>query len=391
MNVFSRRPAPALALAFCLSVALAACSQPDEAPVDPQASAQAVSVAAVEQRQIARSISVSGPASPVEDMELGVEVSGLRVTALNVEVGQAVSRGQVLLRLDQRMLDADLAQANAALREAEAGAQLARANYARGQSLAGDQFISAMQLDELRAARTQGEARLGTARAARDTAALRRSFADLRAPASGIISQRLVQPGQVVSAGMPLLHLIRDGRLEWRADLPAEQLARVKPGDIIRLRTASGEAIEGRVRAVSPGVDAQTRTGTVYADLPAGLLAAGTLQAGAFLEGRIDTGIESVLAVPSEAVVLRDGYPTVFVIGENNTARQQRIETGARDGGFVAVQSGLDNGVQVVVEGAGFVADGDVVRIVPRTGVAASASASASAAVPANNAQGSTP
>ncbi|MGY0505881.1 efflux RND transporter periplasmic adaptor subunit [Luteimonas sp. e5] len=360
-----------LVLGACLAWLPTAC---DKKPTDAEAAAQAqaasaqtVSTVPVRRGEIARSLNVSGPASPVEEMQLGVEVSGLRVTALEVDVGQHVRRGQVLLRLDARMLDADLAQARAALREAEAGAQLARANLARGENLARDQYISAMQLDELRAARTQGEARLGTARAAHDTAALRRSFADLRAPADGIISRRLVQPGQVVSAGMELLRLIKGGRLEWRAELPAQQLAGVKPGDLIQLRTREGQLIEGRVRAVSPGVDAQTRTGTVYADLPPGLLEAGTLQAGAYLEGRIDSGVHAALLLPLDAVVLRDGFPTVFVVGDDSRVAAQRIRTGGRDEGRIEVLEGLAGGEQVVVEGAGFLADGDLVRVVPAT------------------------
>src|SRR5688572_3065590 len=226
-----------------------------EAPQDPAAaraaSSLAVTVAAPRTRELARAITVSGPVAAVEEMQLGVEVSGLRVTSLDVDVGQPVRRGQVLLTLDHRMLDADLKQAHAAYREAEAGAALARSNLARGENLEKDHFISASQLDELRATRTQAEARLGTARAARDAVALRRSFADLRAPADGIISKRLVQPGQVVAAGGELLRLIRDGRLEWRAELPSGQLAQVAPGDTVVLRSREGAKVEGRVRAVT--------------------------------------------------------------------------------------------------------------------------------------------
>ncbi len=373
----------AAALSAALALLLAACGQQansDSAEVA-GSNAQAVSTTPVVQRQMANSLTVSGPASPVEEMQLGVEVSGLRVTTLPVDVGQTVRRGQVLLQLDSRMLAADLAQADAALREAEAGAQLARANLARGENLARDQYISAMQLDELRAARTQGEARLGTARAARDTAALRRSFAELRAPADGIISKRLVQPGQVVGAATPLLYLIRDGRLEWRAELSASQLAQVKPGDRIRLRTSSGNEVEGRVRAVSPGVDSTTRTGTVFADLPPGLLQSGQVQAGAYLEGRIDSGLGEGLAVPVEAVVLRDGFPTVFIVDDKGVAKARRVETGGRDGGFVRIDSGLAAGEQVVLEGVGFLADGDRVRIVPGSR-AASASATGTGKTP---------
>ena len=343
-------------------LALSACKKGAEDATDATAAsaAQAVSIAAAAPREIASGVTVSGPVSAVEEMQLGVELSGQRVTALKVDVGQQVRRGQVLLTLDHRMLDADLAQASAALREAEAGAQLARANLARGQDLARDQYISAMQLDELRAARTQSEARLGTARASRDAIALRRSFADLRAPADGIISKRLVQAGQVVGAGQELLRLIKDGRLEWRAELPSNQLGLVKPGDLVQLAARDGATVQGRVRAVSPGVDATTRTGTIYADLPD----AGSLQPGTFLEGRIDTGRVQALAVPAAAVVLRDGFATVFVV-EAGKARAVRIAQGGRNDGFVEVRDGLKPGAQVVVDGAGFLGDGDAVRVVP--------------------------
>ena len=227
------RPIQVALLGLAIAAALPACKK-DEADADEgrhaAAAAMAVSTAPVVRREMPRGLTVSGPVAPVEDMQLGVEVSGLRVTALNVDVGQSVRRGQVLLTLDHRTLDSDLAQANAALNEAEASAALARSNLARGQQLASGQYISAMQLDELRANRAAAEARLGTARAARDAAALRRSFADLRAPADGLVSQRLVQPGQVVAAGTPLIHLIKDSRLEWRAELPSSQLVLAKPG-----------------------------------------------------------------------------------------------------------------------------------------------------------------
>lgn len=363
---------------------LAGCSGKDEAAgqdVNAPSASMAVAVAPVVVRALPRSVSVSGAVAAVEEMQLGVEVGGLRVTALSVDVGQTVRRGQVLLRLDTRMLDSELAQTAAALREAEAGAGLARANLTRGQNLARERYISATQLDELRAARMQSEARVGTARAVRDAAALRRSFAELRAPADGVISKRLVQPGQVVMAGGELLRLIRDGRLEWRAELPVTQLTAVNPGDRIALRAPGGAEVEGRVRAVSPGVDAATRTGTVYADLPQ----PGGLAPGAYVEGRIDTGTLDATTVPAAAVVLRDGFPTVFVVETKagvSLARAVRVRTGAKGGDAVQILDGPKPGQSVVTTGAGFLADGDRIRI-----VAAPASASArSAGQPAGNA-----
>ena len=369
----SHAPLRLLLLAAGFTIALGACKKDADADAAGKTAnaGMAVSTSPVVVRQLARGITVSGPVSAVEEMQLGVEVSGLRVTTLDVDVGEAVERGQVLLTLDHRMLDSDVAQASAALREAEAGAVLARSNLARGQNLAASRYISATQLDELRAARTQAEARVGTARAAHDAAALRRSFAELRAPANGIISKRLVQPGQVVAAGSELMRLIKDGRLEWRAELEAGQLGEVAPGDQVTLRTRAGAAVVGTVRAVTPGVDTQTRTGTVYADLPN----PGGLQPGTYLEGRISTAISAVPMVPLAAVVLRDGFPVVFTVDAANVAHLVRIEPGGRDAGFVEVRGGLAPGAQVVAQGAGFLADGDKVRIVSPSPAPATAAA----------------
>jgi len=349
-----------LALVLSAAAVTSACSKKDATTDAAPTGAMAVTVVRAKTQPLQRSVLVSGPVAAWEEMQLGVEVSGLRVTALNVDVGQQVRKGELLLQLDHRSLDAELAQANASLREAEAGASLARSQLARGELLVKDKYVSATQLDELRAGRTQADARVGTARAMRDTAALRRSFADLRAPDDGIISKRLVQPGQVVSAGNELLRLIRQGRLEWRAELAEAELARVKPGDRIELATRDGKQVIGTVRAVSPGVDASTRTGTIHADLPQ----PEGLQPGTFLQGRIDTGMAQAITVPAAAVVQRDGHPNVFTVDAKGIVHRVRLRTGGSDNGQVEVLEGLKAGDALVDQGAGFLGDGDTVRIV---------------------------
>ncbi|MFC3716156.1 efflux RND transporter periplasmic adaptor subunit [Luteimonas soli] len=345
--------------AACLAALLAGCGGSEPAETDAPASTLAVTLAPAQMRPIQRTVVVSGPVAAFEEMQLGVEISGARVTALNVDVGQQVREGEVLLELDHRNLDSELQQAQAALAEAEAGVTLARANLSRGELLAKDKYISASQLDELCAARTQAEARRNTARASRDAAQLRRDFAELRAPADGIISKRLVQPGQVVAAGTELLRLIRDGRLEWRAELPEDDLARVEPGATVRLPSSAG-TVTGRIRAVSPGVDSQTRTGTIYADLPE----PGPLQPGTYVEGRIVTGAGNGLTVPAASVVQRDGHAYVFTLDGKNVAHRVRVATGARVGDQVEIVDGLKAGDAVVEQGAGFLGDGDTVRVV---------------------------
>lgn len=346
-----------------LAVALlSACGgKDDKATADAAAASSAlpVSLAPAQQQTMARTVLVSGPVTAYEEMQLGVEISGQRVTALLVDVGQWAKQGQVLLQVDHRTLDSELAQADASLRQAQASQELARMNYERSAKLAAQQLISESSLDELRASRINAEAQTSTARAARDAAKLRRDFADLRAPADGLISKRLVQPGQVVSAGTELLRLIRDGRLEWRAELPENQLADVAVGNTVELPYA-GQVVSGRIRAVTPGVDGQTRTGTIYADLPA----PGPLKQGIYVDGRIVTGDGPVLTIPTAAIVQRDGHNYVFTVNDKQQATRHRVSTGQAVTGRTAILDGLKAGDQVVVDGAGFLGEGDRVRVV---------------------------
>jgi RND family efflux transporter MFP subunit len=379
MKIFAAARPRALAAVGILAVALlaAACGKqaaPDAAAANsaspagtPTASVLAVTLVPVASQRLERGLVASGPITPWEEMQLGVELSGLRVTALHIDVGQRVARGQLLLELDHRTLDSDLRQADAAHAEAAAGVQLAQVNLHRGELLAKDKLISASALDELRAALVQAQAREATTRAQRDGVQLRRDYAQLRAPDAGIVSRRNVQPGQVVAAGTELLALIRQNRLEWRPELPEAELARVAVGDAVRLRDATGVAVEGRVRAVSPGVDASKRTGIVYAELPA----PGALKAGAFVEGRIVTDASPGLVLPAASVVVRDGYPYVFVVDPRSlVVHRVRVRTGERIGNVVEVLSGVLVGDRVVLQGAGFLGEGDRVRVVEAAGPA---------------------
>ncbi len=346
-------------------LALAACGRKADpaasgAAADTTSAGLAVTLARAGQRPIERSVIASGPVAAWEEMQLGVELSGMRVTALNVDVGQHVHKGEVLLEIDHRTLDSDLRQAQATVAEAQAGVNLAKSNLARGQMMVKAQLISASAFDELRAAELQAEARANTAAAQRDGVQMRRDYASLRAPDDGVISKRMVQPGQVVMAGGELLRMIRQGRLEWRPELPAADLAKIAVGATVVLHDATGKQVDGRVRAVSPGVDTETRTGLIHADLPA----PGALKAGTFVEGRIITSTSTGLMIPAAALVMRDGYGYVYTVDAQGVAHRVRVHTGASDAGQVEVTDGLQDGQAVVATGAGFLGDGDRVRVV---------------------------
>lgn len=351
------RPALAALLLFCL--ALAACS--DDAAAPAATPSLTVSVALPEQQALPRRIAASGSVAAWEQMSLGVELSGQRVAEVLVEVGDVVSAGQPLLRLDTRSLQMDVRQAEAALAQAEAHLAVASANARRGERLKREQLIAASEADQLIAGELGAAAQRQTARAQLDNARLRLGFATLRAPDEGVISQRLVQPGQVVAAGSELLGMIRKGRLEWRAELPENDLILISPGVPVELHGPDGAAVSGQVRAVSPTLDARSRTGLVYADLPE----PGALRAGMYAQGDLVLAAVPARTLPDAAIVERDGYRYVFVLGEGNVVAQRRVQVGARQDGVVEIREGLQADERVVVEGAGFLTDGDQVRVVP--------------------------
>lgn len=359
-------------------LAIAGCGSKQDAKAPEATPAMAVTVVAARTQEIPREIRVSGPVAAREEMQLGVELSGQRVTGLYVDVGDFVRQGQVLLELDARTLESELQQAQASYREAQAAAALAQANLRRAEPLLAQKYISAGQVDELRAARDQANARAATARAALDAAKLRRSYAELRAPDDGIVSKRAVQPGQIVAAGTELIGLIRDGRLEWRAELADAELAAVNVGDPVIVHAPDGHDVEGAVRAVPPGVDPATRTGTIYADLPE----PDGLRTGAYVPGRILVGNAKALVLPASTVVQRDGNPYVFTVDTKGIAHRVRVRTGTETAGVVEILDGVAPGVQVVDQGAGFLGDGDRVRVVPGT-AATTTPAAASTAPPA--------
>ena len=329
-----------------------------EAPA--AASSLTVTVAKPITRSIKREVAASGSVAAWQEMILGVEVTGFRVARVLVEPGDRVVAGQALVELDRRTLEVQARQAEASLRQARASAELAASQAKRGETLLAQNLISTSNFDELQANRARAEAQVVVSEALRDEAALRLGFATLRAPDAGIIAVRKVQPGQVVSAGNELLRLIRRGRLEWRAEIAERDIGRLQVGATVILRAPGGENVTGVVRAVSPGVDPQTRTGTLFADLPS----PGPLRAGMFVEGRLQVGTAEVLAVPRPSVVFRDGYAYVFVLGDGGRVVQRRVDTGGTQGDFIELRSGVTPAETIVVRGAGFLSDGDIVKVV---------------------------
>jgi RND family efflux transporter MFP subunit len=310
-----------------------------------------------------RELGANGNIVAWQEAVIGAEISNYRLTAVLVNVGDKVTKGQVLARIADDNVAADLAQSTAAVAEADANAAEAKFNAERARQLRAAGFYSPQQAQQSLTNEQTALARLNAARARKQTDELRMAQTQVRAPDAGIISSRTATVGSLSQPGQELFRLIRGGRLEWRAEITANELASLKPGMTATLATPSGGTVQGRLRMLGPTVDPATRNALVYVDLPQSALTSG-LRAGTYARGQFHLGNAPALTLPQTAVILRDGFAYVFRLAENDKVAQTKVTIGRRLGERIEIVAGLDADTRVVASGTGFLADGDSVRVV---------------------------
>jgi RND family efflux transporter MFP subunit len=312
-------------------------------------------------------LSANGNVAAWQEAVIGAETAGLRLQDVLVNVGDTVRRGQPIARLNDATIAADVAQTRASLAEAQAVADEARANGDRARELGPTGVISAQQINQWLTAERTGQARVEALKARLAAEQLRLAQTRVLAPDDGVISSRSATVGAVVQPGQEMFRLIRGGRLEWRAEVPAADLAKLKAGLPVRVTPAGGNPISGRVRMVAPTVDATTRNGLVYVDLPQ----PGAARAGMFARGEFEIGQSRGLVLPQSAVVLRDGFSYVQRVTPQSRITLVKVTTGRRIGDRVEILSGIDANSRVVAAGGGFLGEGDAVRVVESASVSA--------------------
>jgi HlyD family secretion protein len=328
-------------------------------------------------------LSANGNVASWQETIVGAEVNGLRLIDVKVNVGDTVKRGQLLATFAPETVNAELAQQGASVAEAEASLAEANANAARARTLEESGALSAQQINQYMTAAKTAEARLAAAKAAANSVQIRLKNTRVLAPDNGMISARTATVGSVVQAGQELFRLIRGNRLEWRAEVTAAELNKVKIGQAATVTTPGGDAVAGKVRMIAPTIDAQTRNAIVYVDLPANSAA----RAGMFAKGEFALGQSNALTVPQQAVVVRDGFSYVFAAnaknGANTVVKQIKVKAGRRTAEQVEILDGLKAEDTIVAAGAGFLNDGDTVSVSNDAKPKAAAAAPAPAAIPA--------
>jgi RND family efflux transporter MFP subunit len=358
-----------LTIALCVALGatgLLAISQPSNAQAPKPAAAPKASMTITtgkpSQATLPMRLSANGNIAAWQDASVGSEASGLRLAEVLVNVGDFVKRGQVLAVFASESVLADVAQARAGVAEATANLADATANAERARTLQSTGAMSTQQINQFLTGELTAKARLESAKATLLQQELRQKHTQVLAPDSGIISARSATVGAVVGAGTELFRLIRQGRLEWRAEVTSAELGRVKAGTKVQVTTASGARVDGKVRMVAPTVDPQTRTALVYVDMntkPDG----SAVKAGMYARGEFELGASGALTVPQQSLVVRDGFNYLFKIGTDNKASQQKVEVGRRVGDQVEITQGIAPDTTIAISGAGFLNDGDTVRV----------------------------
>lgn len=342
----------------------------------PPKPALSVNVVQPQRAEMPLRIAANGNIAAWQEASIGSELSGLRLAEVRVDIGSAVKRGQVLATFAAETVQSELAQVRASVAEAEALLSEAAANAQRARDMQASGMLSAQAITQMLTAERTAQARLDVQRALLNTQQIRVQHTQILAPDDGVISARAATVGAVVAPGMELFRMIRQGRLEWRAEVAASELARVRPGLAVSLTPVGGAPIPGRVRMIGPMVDPQTRNGIVFVDIGA----AGGAKPGMFARGEFKLGASSSLTLPQTAVLLRDGFSYVLVVGADSKVSLTKVNVGRRNGERIEITGGVDPAARIVAAGGGFLGEGDLVRVVDSpagTGAAAAPGAAA--------------
>jgi RND family efflux transporter MFP subunit len=322
--------------------------------------AMAVSVTTPKSAALVRTLVATGSVYAWQEAVIGPEVGGYRVAAVNVDVGDKVKRGQELVRLSDELLVADVNSKRAAKLQAEAQLVTASSDRRRGDLVKDSGALSSSEVEKLHNEELAAQARVQQATADLESSAVKLRYARVLAPDDGVITARTVVVGQIAQAGSEMLRLLRNGRVEWRAEIPEGRMREVHVGQTVRVMMADGSELLGRVRTVAPTVQSGTRTGLVYVDLPKPEGA----RPGMFARGEIEVSRGTAATLPLASVVVRDGYSYVFVVTGDQRVERRRVETGSVRDGRVEIVAGLRGGERVVERGAGFLQDGDRITVV---------------------------
>ena len=365
-----RRNVVLAGLAAIALVALWFAMQRSHAPSfegDPSAQAPTVSVIIPGSTAVAGTINATGTLAARRELPVGSVGDGGAVAAVLVDAGQWVHQGQVLATLDRSVQVQQLANQQAQIAAAQADARLAQADLDRAQKLVSHGFISGAEIDRLTATRDGASARVHVAQALLGEIEARIRRLSIVAPANGLLLERNVDPGQVVTnSSTVLFRIAKDGEMELQAKLSESDLAQLRVGEAAQVTpVGSSHAFIGHIWQLSPVIDPQTRQGTARIALSY----APELRPGGFATVDIHSGTLQAPLLPESALLADNAGNYVFVVGRNNKVERRAIRIGLVTDKGIAVAQGLTGSERVVLRAGAFLSAGESINpvLAPRS------------------------
>jgi HlyD family secretion protein len=361
--------------------ALAAETQPK--PKAPS-SAPAITVVSVRTETITSRVKGSGIVEPVEQVFVQPQIEGQAIETLAVDIGADVTAGQTLATLSISALtlqksqleasrasaEASIAQADAQIAEARASANEAQRQADRATTLSGKGIAAKSTADQAKANAESASARLLAAEQGRKAAEaqvkvidaqiadidLKLARTDIKAPVGGRVVERNVMMGGIASAaGKPMFVIVRDGKLELRAEIAEQDVMRLKEGQAATLKVnGMDQPVSGMVTMVEPTVSPTTRLGKARISIDANA----NIRWGVFVDADIVTETKQALVLPLSAVGISNGGASVLLVRDGRVA-ETKVVTGIVEGEMVEIISGVSEGDVVVAKAGAFVRDGD--------------------------------
>ena len=322
--------------------------------------APTVTVVVPGRQLVARTITSTGSLAARVDMPVGVAGEGGMVTRVLVQPGDWVRGGQTLAVIERSVQSQEAAQLAANVQVARADAQLAQNELDRAQALLGRGFISKADVDRKQAARDAASARVRVAQAQLNAARARIGRLDVRSPAAGLVLDRTVEPGQVVSAGSgALFRVAQGGQMELLAQLSESDLAQLHVGaPAVVTPVGTDQKINGSVWQISPVINDQNRQGVARIAIPYDR----GVRPGGFANVEIVAGSQQAPVLPESAVLSDDKGTYVYIVGADNKVQRRPITTGPVTPQGIAIVQGLGGQERVVLRAGGFLNPGQTVR-----------------------------
>ena len=327
---------------------------------DKKEQAPVVTVITPGRATIEGTISATGTLAARRELPVGIAGEGGQVLSVLVEPGQWVRAGQVMAVIDRSVQVQQQSGQAAQVQVARANADLAQANLDRALRLVEKGFVSKADIDRLRATRDSAYAQVRVAGAQLGVLQAQSRRLNVVAPAAGLVLERRVEPGQVVSAGSGILfRLAKGGEMELKAQLGQSDLAQIAPGITARVTpVGSTNVYTGQVWQKAPVVDPASRQG--FARIA--LAYAPDLPPGGFASAEIKSGSVVAPMLPESAIQSDNKGSYVYIVGKDNKVERRDIKLGLVTNQGIAIVSGLSGNERVVLRAGGFLAPGEVIK-----------------------------